>query len=328
MYSHQNDDRDNDTNVTNSSVSVVIPCYQQSRFLAEAIESALTQTYTPSEIIVIDDGSPDDTATVAAQYATVRYVYQQNRGLSAARNAGLNCASGGYVTFLDADDRLLPHALETGASYLDTSPSLAFVAGGHRLISEDGSPLPGPKQGRVVKDCYRQLMHHNFIGCHNSVMYRRDVLLIVGGFDETLPAGEDWDTYLRIAQRFPIHCHDEIVAEYRQHSSNITRDVGLIMRVSLMVLQRHLERIHGDQKAEAACEQGLQFQEQRFRKDRMIAKMRADASARRWGATTWDAVSLFCHDPLLLQKTLGEKSGRCSEVNSCPKNVLPAKLHR
>ena len=306
MYSHQNEDHDYDPKVTNSSVSVVIPCYQQSKFLPEAIESALMQTYPPSEIIVIDDGSPDDTAAVAAQYATVRYVYQQNQGLSAARNTGLNCASGRYVNFLDADDRLLPHAVETGARYLDSNPNWAFVAGGHRLISEDGSPLPAPKQGHL-KDYYRQLMHHNFIACHNSVMYRRDLLLSVGGFDETLPAGEDWDMYLRIAQRFPIHCHNKIVAEYRQHTSNISRDHGLIMRSSLMVLQLHLQRIQGDQKAEATCRQGLQFQKQRFRKVRMIAKMRANASAGRWGATTWDAVWLCLHDPLLFAENAGRK---------------------
>lgn len=307
MYSHRNDDHDNDPKVNHNSVSVVIPCYQQGRFLAEAIESALMQTYPPAEIIVIDDGSPDDTAAVVAQYPTVRYVYQQNQGLSAARNTGLNCASGSYVNFLDADDRLSRHALETGARYLDSNPNWGFVAGGHRLVSEDGSPLPAPKQGHLRKDYYRQLMHHNFIACHNSVMYRRDVLLSAGGFDETLPAGEDWDTYLRIAQRFPIHCHDEIVSEYRQHSSNITRDIDLIMRVSLLVLKRHLQRINGDRKAEAACKQGLQFQEQRFRKDRMIAKMRADARAGRWGATTWDAVWLFLHDPLLLGENAGRK---------------------
>ncbi|HEU4508637.1 MAG TPA: glycosyltransferase [Pyrinomonadaceae bacterium] len=307
MYSHQNDDHDNDPKVINNSVSVVIPCYQQGRFLGDAIESALMQTYAPSEVIVVDDGSTDDTAAVATQYAAVRYLYQQNQGLSAARNTGLNCASGTYVNFLDADDRLLPHALETGARYLDANPCWAFIAGGHRLVSEDGSPLPWPKQWHVRGDYYRQLMHHNFIACHNSVMYRRDVLLSVGGFDETLPAGEDWDTYLRIAQKFPIHCHDEILSEYRQHSSNITRDIDLIMRVSMLVLKRHLQRINGDQEAEAACKQGLQFQEQRFRKDRMIAKMRADASAGRWGATTLDAVWLCLHDPLLLAENAGRK---------------------
>jgi len=115
------------------SVSVVITCYKQSAFVAAAIESVLAQTYPAAEIIVVDDGSPDNTAAVVARYPTVQYVYQHNQNVSAARNNGLKHASGKYLAFLDGDDRLLPRALETGVKYLDTDPSLAFVAGKHRF---------------------------------------------------------------------------------------------------------------------------------------------------------------------------------------------------
>ena len=307
MCSHRIDDQLNDSNLIKSSVSVVIACYKQSSFVAEAIESVLAQTYQASEIIVVDDGSPDDSATVVARYPTVRYVYQQNQGLPGARNTGLECASGIYVNFLDADDRLLPHALDTGVKYLDADPSWAFVAGKHQLISEDGSPLPGPKQQNVVKDCYRELMHHNFIACHNSVMYRRDVLLVVGGFDSALDSSEDWDIYLRIAQKFPIYCHDEVVSEYRQHSSNTSRNLDLMRRGSMVVLRLHLQRLKGDKEAEVACKRGLHFQEQRFQREKMIAEMRANARARRWRATTRDAAWLFFHDPLVFAEHAGRK---------------------
>lgn len=307
MGSHRIDDQSNGSPSISSSVSVVIPCYKQGMFLAEAIESVLLQTYPATEIIVIDDGSPDDTATVVARYATVRYVYQQNQGLSAARNTGLERACGQYVNFLDADDRLLAHALETGARYLDANPRLALVAGKHRVISEDGSFFPGPKQPAVIRDYYRELMHHNFIGCHNSVLYRRDVLLSLGGFDQSLRACEDWDMYLRIAQQFPIYCHDEVVSEYRQHNDNTTLNFDLMMRQSLMVLQLHLQRVQGDKQAEAACKSGLLFHAQKFQTAKMIAEMRANARAKRWGAMTRDAVWLFFHDPLVLTENAARK---------------------
>src|SRR5918995_1252705 len=110
-------------------VSVVIPCYNQAHFLVEAIESVLAQSYPRFEIVVVDDGSTDDTSEVAARYPGVRYVYQNNQGVSAARNSGLARSEGEYVVFLDADDRLLPEALEAGLRCLEARPECAFVSG-------------------------------------------------------------------------------------------------------------------------------------------------------------------------------------------------------
>src|SRR5918995_6377717 len=110
-------------------VSVVIPCYNQAHFLGEAIVSVLAQSYPRFEIIVVDDGSTDDTPEVAARYPGVRYVYQNNQGVSAARNSGLARSEGEYVVFLDADDRLLPEALETGLKCLKTHSGCAFASG-------------------------------------------------------------------------------------------------------------------------------------------------------------------------------------------------------
>src|SRR6266513_5232454 len=95
-------------------VSVIIPCYNQAHFLHEAIESVLAQTYSNREIIVVDDGSTDNTATVARCHSPPRYIYQENAGPSAARNTGFEQSRGEYLVFLDADDRLLPEALEIG----------------------------------------------------------------------------------------------------------------------------------------------------------------------------------------------------------------------
>jgi cellulose synthase/poly-beta-1,6-N-acetylglucosamine synthase-like glycosyltransferase len=120
-------------------ISVVIPCYNQSQFLADAIESVLRQTWPDVELIVVDDGSTDATRLVAQQFAAVRYLHQSNQGLSAARNAGLALSTGQFVAFLDSDDRLLPRGLECGAGYLMAHPQCAFVHGDYRRIAEDGS---------------------------------------------------------------------------------------------------------------------------------------------------------------------------------------------
>src|SRR5262245_56603663 len=121
-------------------VSVIIPCYNQGRFLAEAIESIMVQVLPDVEIIVVNDGSTDNTAEVAAHYPQVRYIYQQNQGLAAARNTGLRHSTGRYLVFLDADDRLLPEALIHNQKYLEARPECAFAFGRFRLITKEGVP--------------------------------------------------------------------------------------------------------------------------------------------------------------------------------------------
>src|SRR6266436_3475630 len=122
-------------------VSVIIPCYNQAHFLHEAIDSVLAQTYSNREILVVDDGSSDATAAVARSYPHVRYVYQENAGPSAARNTGLKQTRGEYLVFLDADDRLLPEALEVGVDCLRQRSKCAFAFGRCRFVTADGSML-------------------------------------------------------------------------------------------------------------------------------------------------------------------------------------------
>src|SRR5713101_4173715 len=115
-------------------VSVIIPSYNHAQFLGQAIESVLAQSYSNFELIVVDDGSTDNTTEVARRYSPVRYIYQENAGLSSARNSGLRQSRGEFLVFLDADDRLLPHALETGISCMREHPECAFVSGHCRVI--------------------------------------------------------------------------------------------------------------------------------------------------------------------------------------------------
>ena len=133
-------------------ISIVVVCYNQAQYLGEAIESALAQTYQFVEILVVDDGSTDETAQVAAAFPRVHYIHQSNRGLPAARNAGLRRSAGEYIVFLDADDRLLPGAVQEGMHCFGDSPDCAFVSGAYRNVFSDGSPAPTDPQQLVEAD--------------------------------------------------------------------------------------------------------------------------------------------------------------------------------
>ncbi len=122
-------------------VSVVIPCHNGGRYLGEAIESVLAQTYELVELIVVDDGSTDDTPAIAGGYAPVRYIGQSNQGLATARNTGLEASRGQFCLFIDADDRLQAGALRASVAPLAADEDTAFVSGPCTLIAPDGSPL-------------------------------------------------------------------------------------------------------------------------------------------------------------------------------------------
>jgi hypothetical protein len=233
-------------------VSVVIPCFDQAGFLGEAIESVLAQTYPHFELIVVDDGSHDNTAEVAGRYPGVRVLRQENQGLPAARNAGLNASSGDFVTFLDADDRLKPRALEIGLQTLRAHPDCAFVSGQVELTGHDGSLLRAAQHLIVDRDHYRVLLQGNPILSPATVMYRRQAFDVVGGFDPKLAACEDYDLYLRLTRRFQAYTHDECVAEYRHHGDNMHRDPARMLVGALAALRKqrkHARRAVPDRRA-------------------------------------------------------------------------------
>jgi glycosyltransferase involved in cell wall biosynthesis len=240
-------------------VSLIIPCYNQAHYLGEAIESVLAQSYANFEIIVVDDGSVDNTAQVATRYPGVRCIRQDNRGLAAARNTGLRASQGDYLVFLDADDRLLPGALEAGLNCLIAHPEHAFVSGHYRYIAADGSFLVEHPQEKIEEDHYLALLQGNYIGMHATVMYQRAVLEQVGGFNASLPACEDYDLYLRIAKQYPISRHQEAVAEYRQHGANMSGNAVLMLNTALAVLGSQRRYIRANKRYRQAYSAGLRF---------------------------------------------------------------------
>lgn len=218
-------------------VSVIIPCYNQAHFVADAIESVRGQTYPDVEVILVNDGSTDDVESVVAGFPFVRCIRQENRGLAAARNAGLAGCRGGLLVFLDADDRLLPEAVETGVRLLTADPSLGFVAGHSRFITSDGTPLPTEQPLRGAEDPYVSLLRRNSIRNPALVMFRRRVLAEAGGFDSRVDACADYEMYLRISRSHPVGFHTAVVAEYRKHGGNMSGNAALMIRQLLFVMR-------------------------------------------------------------------------------------------
>jgi glycosyltransferase involved in cell wall biosynthesis len=284
-------------------VAVVIPCFNQAHYLAEAIESALAQALSPLEIVVVDDGSEDNSHEVAGRYEQVRRLRQRNSGVAAARNAGLRATSGDRVVFLDADDRLLPTALEVGAAALERRPQVAFVSGASRDIGDDGAVLPGKRQPLVTQDHYLRLLEDCFIWSGSSIVYRRTALEAVGGFDESLSAGDDYDLYLRLARRFPVFCHETVVTEYRRHGTNTTRDPDVVLDSQLEVLRRQRSSVR-DRREREARRRGIR--KTRREHGRALADRIAEDWARRSRRRALRGMrTLVRHDPQGVAHLLG-----------------------
>jgi glycosyltransferase involved in cell wall biosynthesis len=231
-------------------VSVIIPCYNYGHFLAEAIESVVTQAYFPKEILVIDDGSTDATRQVAARYPEVIYIYQKNQGRSAARNAGIQRSKGTYLVFLDADDWLFPGALATNVSYLQQQPQAAFVAGAYTRVYADGQ-APEVKEAIISVNPYQELLSRgNFIAMIAAVMFARRVFEKVL-FDPLLDSCEDYEVYLNVARHHSIVQHNGQLAAYRSHRTTMLDEALPMLTSALEVLARQRPQLRGAPEMEA-----------------------------------------------------------------------------
>lgn len=225
------------------AVSVIIPTYGgRAEYLLAAIDSVLAQTRPPAEIVVVDDGSPDDTAGHVAplvRAGRVRYVRRENGGLAAARNTGAAAARGEFLLFLDDDDLLVPTALEVLGDALAARPDDAFAYGS--WVRFDGAPPPVPedRQPPEVADRNAFLMF-NRIGTAGMVLMRRAAYDAVGGFNAALKKVEDWDMWLRLLSRYQALNVGRPVLLYRLHANNMSGDVARMYQASLGVARAHL----------------------------------------------------------------------------------------
>jgi glycosyltransferase involved in cell wall biosynthesis len=256
--------RENLSDNSTPLVSVIIPCFNQGHFLTETIESVLAQSYPHLEVVVIDDGSTDNVEEIAGRYPGVRYIRQENSGLAAARNTGLRRSRGNYLVFLDADDRLMPNALEAGLAAFAAHPESAFVAGHCKPITVDGTPFPDSEQRCVDRDYYAALLSKCFIYPPATVMYRRSVFESVHNFDIAVSPCADYDLYLRIAKNFPISCHHHVVAEYRKHGANMTRNPELMLKSAVTVLGWQRKYTKGNPLWKESYKRGIRFIQECF----------------------------------------------------------------
>jgi glycosyltransferase involved in cell wall biosynthesis len=268
--------------VNGQLVSVVIPCYNQAHFLGEAIESVLKQTYPHYEIVVVDDGSTDNTSELASHYERVHLIRQDNQGLSAARNTGIRHSEGEYLVFLDADDRLLPEALKAGLECFSAHPESALVAGYSKLIKADGSFHTTLNHQPSDEDPYVALLEKCHIAPPASGMYQRSVFEAVGGFKSGVDASADYEMYLRIARRFQVRRYDEAVAEYRMHGENMIRNSGLMLSSALTVLRSQRRFVKGDKRREAAYKSGIKYEQEHWG-DPLVEQVRAQVQEGEWG---------------------------------------------
>ena len=215
-------------------VSVIVPAYQAEAFIAEALESALAQDHTATEVIVVDDGSTDGTAEIAAGY-DVQVLSRENGGPAAARNAGLALARGEFVTILDADDVCPEDRLSRQVDHLRRHPEHGIVLGLTEIFLTPGQPRPAHWP---VAHVGRPIPAHA-----STTLARAEVFQAVGGFDEALRRCEDIDWLARVKDAgIQAGAIDHVVLRYRIHAGNTSRDADANETALLRVLRDSVRR--------------------------------------------------------------------------------------
>jgi hypothetical protein len=210
--------------------SVIIPAYNGDRYIAEAIDSVLEQSYDDKyEIIVVDDGSTDNTSQMIEQYGErIHYLSQKNQGVAASRNLGLAAARGKYIAFLDQDDIFLPHKLASGDALFDRDRDLGMIDSGWQIVDERGivKAAVQPWQQIPSLNCANLLIWKPvFLG---AMLFRRSWLERVGGFDTTLEQTPDVDLVMRLAAiGCPAAWVESTTVKYRQHEANASKNTLL-----------------------------------------------------------------------------------------------------
>jgi glycosyltransferase involved in cell wall biosynthesis len=221
-------------------VTVIIPSYNDAHFLGQAVQSVLNQAWTNFEIIIVDDGSQDNTEEVAKSFrdSRIRYVrHEQNKGLSAARNTGLRHARGRYIAFLDADDYFLPHKLMSQVVFLEKYPQFGLVGSGSMRVDENGV-MVNEGIGRAHAVFPQELFIRNRFNAHTTLI-RKDWIDRIGYFDEELRAAEDWDFYCRLALAGCLMYHTgDVVCAYRYRSDSMSMDVEAQTKNLLRVVEK------------------------------------------------------------------------------------------
>jgi len=225
-------------------VSVIMPTYNQSAYLREAVESLVEQTLQDWELLLVDDGSTDDTEAVLGTFSgepRVRIFRQPNSGQVVARNLALRQARGRYVAFLDSDNRWLPAKLRMQVDYLDAHPDVDVLYGGIRLIDHRGTVLGVQQRRRPTGTIWRDLLTDNYV-TFNTAILSRQLLMEYGGQDTAVRFGPDFDLWLRMAPRCRFEYRPEVVCEYRVEGRRVSDNVAERMRANRAAIGRFLQQ--------------------------------------------------------------------------------------
>ncbi len=229
-----------------TKISVIVPAYNSEQTILATITSVQNQTFTDWEIVVINDGSTDNTLKTLEQIQDKRIIIYsyENQGLSSARNRGITKAAGEFVTFLDADDLWSPDKLELQLKAFQENPeagvAYSLAVGGLEHAENLFTFVEGNKtiyQGQV----YCQLLLENFIGCGSNILVRREAIESVGFFDLQLNSCEDWDYYLRLAAKWSFVCVAKQQIIHRQTSGSMRTKVAVMEKAGLLTLRKAFE---------------------------------------------------------------------------------------
>ena len=225
-------------------ISVVIPTHNHGPYVVAAIRSALDQTPPPLEIIVVNDGSSDDTESRLeglVRSGAIRYLKQANAGQAAARNAGAALALGRFLVFLDDDDLMPPDSLRWRHAALEADPAAAAVIGNHISFGNgDDIPVEPTKPGAARPISRLGLFGGNPAVSPGQALIRRDAFDRAGGFAEDIWGADDWDLWFRLAEAGRLLHVDRRALCYRLHASNSSRQISRLCRNAALVLERHM----------------------------------------------------------------------------------------
>ncbi|MEM1211382.1 MAG: glycosyltransferase family 2 protein [Planctomycetota bacterium] len=223
-------------------VSVIIPAYGHAGVIGQTLDSVLAQSFQDFEIVIVNDGSPDDTAGAVADYLSderVRYVEQPNGGQASARNHGLRLARGVYLAYLDDDDLWPTDKLAWQVELLDQHPDAGFVYGCQVCFFPDGREAEDHTKGRSG-DLYERMLDHCFIKSPGQVLFRADAVRAAGGWDESIRGSDDWDLYLRMLKSSTCVGSRRVALRYRLHGTNASHNGWVMAKSCRRVLVKHL----------------------------------------------------------------------------------------
>jgi glycosyltransferase involved in cell wall biosynthesis len=280
-------------------ISVVIPTYKHRDYVLQTLDSVFAQTYADYEVIVVNDGSPDDTAELLrplAESGRIRYIEQENQGMSAARNRGIAEARGDFIALLDDDDLWPPDKLQTQVEAMRAHPGAVLVHGRAALLKPDGSTYILAKPTYPSGAVYEQIREHCWVMSPGQALIRTHVLRKVGGFDPGLWATDDWDLYIKLARQGEFLFVDRVCLFYRMHSENASRANAI----------RHVNNVFKLMRKHSGWDVPLMVRQLRFHMSYYVPHLRETAAAAhargRYGtvAAAYLYTGLFLLSPVLM----------------------------